>query len=185
MDWNNPDAFPGESEDEYNIRKRSESESATGLMFVVVNIFILILKVAAIFGLFFYAGFLLSQKLWGDETDKVKLLGFSLLFTYLIFSIIYFLKGTIIGLRARKRMLWLLPWTICVLLCCIAPAFIIKSLVANLFSSTERESIWCILLSWGAFVFFSLYIYGLYRFKTPTAPKILSWSYGLGLKISH
>ena len=185
MNWNDPDAYPGESEDEYIARKREESDAATGLMFVFVEGFIFILKIAAIFGMFFYAAFLLSQKLWGEETDKFKIWGFSLLFTYLIFCIIYFFKGTIIGLQAKNRKLWILPWVICVLICCIIPALIVKSFVAGMFNLTQRQSILCIGLSWGAFVLFSLYVYGIYQFKTPTTvPKILYWSYALGLKVS-
>ncbi|EEI94335.1 hypothetical protein HMPREF0765_0076 [Sphingobacterium spiritivorum ATCC 33300] len=53
-----------------------------------------------------------------------------------------------------------------------------------MFSITERESILCIGLSWGAFVLSALYIYGIYQFKTPTAPKILQWSYALGLRVA-
>lgn len=90
MNWNNPDVNLEESEDEYIVRQRGESQSATGLMFVVAEFFIFILKLVAVFGVFFYAGFLLSQKLWGEEIDKFKIWGFSLLFTYLIFCIIYF-----------------------------------------------------------------------------------------------
>lgn len=184
MDWNNPDAFPGESEEEYNARIREESKSAMGLMFVILGIFVFLLKIASIFGVFFYAGFLLSQSFWGEEADKIKIWSFSILFTYLIFCIIYFFKGTIIGLRARERKLWIFPWTVCVLICCIIPAFIVKSLISGLFSITERFGVWCIVLSWGAFILFSLYTYGLYQFKTPATPKILYWSYALGLKIS-
>lgn len=184
MNWNNPDADPGESEVEYIARKREESDATIGLMFVVVEGFIFFLKIAAIFGMFFYAGFLLSQKFWGEETDKFKIWSFSLLFTYLIFCIIYFFKGTIIGLQAKNRKLWILPWVICVLICCIIPAFIVKSFVAGMFNLTERQSILCIRLSWGAFILFSLYVYGIYQFKTPTVPKILYWSYALGLKVS-
>lgn len=184
MNWNNPDADPGESEDEYIAKKREESDSATGLLFVVVEGFIFVLKIAAIFGIFFYAGFLLSQKFWGNETDKFKICGLSLLFTYFIFCIIYFFKGTIIGLQAKNRKLWILPWVICVLICCIIPALIVKSFVAGMFNLTERQSILCIGLSWGAFILFSLYVYGIYQFKTPTVPQILYWSYALGLKVS-
>ncbi|MBN9312861.1 MAG: hypothetical protein BGO40_03110 [Chryseobacterium sp. 39-10] len=184
MSWNNPDAYPGETEQEYEIRKSGESQAATGLMSGIIKFFLFVLKIGAIFGVFFYAGFLLSQKLWGKETDNFKIWGFSILFAYFIFCIVYFLKGTIIGLRRKNRKLWILPWAICVLLCCIVPAFIIKSIVAGMFSIAERESIWCIGLSWGAFVLSALYIYGIYQFKTPTAPKILHWSYALGLKIA-
>lgn len=184
MNWNNPDAYPDESEDEYTARKNEESKSSVELMLGLCNVFIFILKVASIFGIFFYAGFLLSQKLWGEETTKSKIWEFSILFTYLIFCIIYFFKGTIIGLRAKSRKLWLLPWVLCVLLCCIAPAFIVKSFVAGMFSLKERQGILCLGFSWGAFILFSLYVYAIYKFKTPTAPKILYWSYAWGLKVS-
>lgn len=184
MNYYNPDIDPDESEQEYEARKNEESKSATGLMFGIVEVFSFVLKKAAIFGVFFYAGFLLSQKLWGEETNKFKIWGFSLLFTYLIFCIIYFFKGTIIGLRAKNLKLWILPWVICVLLCCIVPAFIVKSLVAGMFNLTERQGILCLGFSWGAFLLFSLYIYSIYQFKTAVAPKILYWSYAWGLKVS-
>lgn len=184
MNWINPDADPGESEEDYIARKRGESQSATGLLFAVVKIFILFLKISVVFGVFIYAGYLLSQKLWGEETVNFKIWGFSIIFIYFIFCIIYFFKGTIIGLRAKNRKLWILPWAICVLLCCIVPAFIVKSLVTGMFNLTEQQDILCIGLSWSAFLFSGLYIYGIYQFKTPTAPKILYWSYALGLKVS-
>lgn len=184
MNWNNPDAYPGESEEEYIARKNGESQSATGLMFVVSKVFIFALKIFAVFGVFLYTGFLLSQKFLGAEADKPKIWVFTLIITYFIFCIIYFLKGTIIGLKANNRKLWILPWAICVLICCIVPAYIVKSLVASLFNPAERQGIWSIGLSWGAFVLFLLYVYGIYQFKTPNAPKILHWSYALGLKIS-
>lgn len=184
MNYYNPDMDPGESEQEYEDRKNEESKATVGLMFGIAGIFIFTLKMAAIFGMFFYAGFLLSQKFWEDETDKFKIWGFSLLFTYLLFCIIYFLKGTVIGLRANNRKLWILPWVICVLLCCIVPAFIIKSAVAGMFNPTERQGMMCLGISWGAFILFSLYVYGIYQFKTPAAPKILYWSYAWGLKLS-
>lgn len=184
MNWNNPDAYPEESEDEYIARKSGESQSATGIMFVIVEVFIFVLKIAVIFGMFFYAGFLLSQKFLGEETSKFKILGFSLLFTYFIYCIIYFFKGTIIGLRAKNWKLWILPWIICVLLSCIIPALIIKSMITVMFNPTERQGILCIGFSWVAFILCSLYIYSIYQFKTPTVPKIFYWSYALGLKVS-
>jgi hypothetical protein len=184
MNWNAPDSYPDENEDEYITRKRGESQAATGVMFSLVNLFVLLIKVAAIFGIFFYAGFLLSQKLLGEGTDNFKIWGFSVFFTYLIFCIIYFLKGVIIGLKAKNRKLWILPWSICVLLCCIVPAFIVKTFVVSMFSLAERDGLWCIGVSWGAFILFSLYVYNVYQFKTATAPKILHWSYTLGLKTS-
>ena len=39
MNWNNPDAYPGETEEEYEIRKRGESQAATGLMSGIIKFF--------------------------------------------------------------------------------------------------------------------------------------------------
>lgn len=184
MNWNAPDSYPDETENEYEDRKRKESDSSSNLMFGIIQLLFFGLKIAAIFGVFIYAGFLLSKKIWGEETDNFKLWGLTLFFTYLIFCFIYFLKGTIIGLRAKHRKLWVLPWSICVLLCCIIPAYIVKIMVESMFSLAERDSLWYIGVSWGAFVLFALYVYNIYQFKTATAPKIFYWTYAFGLKIS-
>lgn len=184
MNWNAPDSLPDETENEYEYRKRKESESSTGVLFGIMQLLFFIVKIVAIFGVFIYLGFLLSKNILGDEADSFKLWGFSIFFTYLIFCVIYFLKGTTIGLKTKNRKLWLLPWLICVLLCCVVPAFIVKTFVVSLFSLAERDSLWCIGISWGAFILSSFYMYNIYQFKTPTAPKIFYWAYTLGLKIS-
>ncbi|GAB0157509.1 hypothetical protein CHRYSEOSP005_27870 [Chryseobacterium sp. Alg-005] len=182
MEWNNPDAYPGESEYEYELRKSKESEASTGLLFMILNFLFLIIKIAALYGIFFYAGFLISENILGDGSDKTNLIIFTILFTYLIFCIIYFLKGVNIALRAKKSKLWVLPWTICILVCCIAPALLVKSIIPELFSYNSKDSIFVIGLSWISFFLFSLYTYSLYKFNLEIVPKIFSWSYYLGIK---
>ncbi|RKT01772.1 hypothetical protein [Chryseobacterium defluvii] len=182
MAWNNPDAYPGESESEYELRKNKESESSIGLLFMILNFSFLILKIAALYGLFFYAGFLISENILGEGADKTELIIYTIIFTYFIFCIIYFLKGMNIALRAKKSKLWILPWTICIIVCCIVPAFLIKSLVPGLFSFHTRDRYYVIGLSWIAFFLFSLYTYSLYKFNLDIVPKIFSWSYYLGVK---
>lgn len=181
MNWNDPN----ETEEEYLARKDEESKSATGLMSMLFSFMFFFFKIAAVFGIFIYAGYFLSQKLLGNETETFKIWGLSLLFAYLLFCIIYFLKGIVIGLRSKNNKLWILPWIICILLCCIFPAFIIKTIVAGMFPITKRQDVWCLILSWGAFILSSFYIYGIYQFKTPSAPEVLRWSYTLGLKTSR
>ena len=184
MNYYNPDMDPGESEQEYEARKNEESKSATGLMFGIAGVFIFVLKMAAIFGMFFYAGFLLSQKLWEEETNNFKFWVFSLLFTYLLFCIIYFFKGTVIGLREKNRKLWIVPWAFCVLICCIIPAIVVKAVVSSMFDYGEQQGPFYLGLTWGAFICCSLYMYGIYQFKTHAAPRVLYWSYALGLRVS-
>lgn len=180
MNWNNPDAYLGESEEEYTARTNEEVQSSTGILFMLVTLFVFIFKIAVAFGIFIYAGYSLSQKILGEEINKFKICGFTLLFTYLIFCIIYFFKGLIIGLHSKNRKLWILPWVICIVLCCVFPAFVVKTLVIGMFDPTQRQNILCLGLSWGAFILSLVYIYGIYQFKTPPAPRILHWSYALG-----
>ncbi|RRJ89826.1 hypothetical protein EG240_10540 [Paenimyroides tangerinum] len=179
MNWSDPN----ETEEEYLARKDEEVRASMGVMSMLMGFLVLFLKIAAVFGIFIYSGYLLSQKLLKGETDQLKIWGLSLIFAYLILCIVYFLKGIIIGFRAKNNKLWILPWIICIILCCIFPAFIIKAVVAGMFHITKRQDVWCLVFSWGAFLFSSFYIYGIYQFKTPSAPKFLYWSYNLGLKL--
>lgn len=182
MSWNNPDAHPGESESEYLDRKEAESRSTGNLIGVLVNICFILLKITAVLGLFIFATYFLSEKLLGKEADKFKVWGFTLLFTYLILCIIFFLKGIVIGLRTKGNKLWILPWGICVLLCCITPAYMIKHLVLSMFPLYERKNTWSLTVGWGAFIISTLYIYSLYQFKTPNSPRIFHWIFKLGFK---
>lgn len=187
MNWNNPDAYPGESEEEYLARKAEERQhnSGSNLIYGIVSLFFFIVKTAAVLGIFIFAAYFLSEKVFGKETDSFKIFGFTLLFTYLILCIIFFLKGIVIGLRAKGNKLWILPWGVCVLLCCIIPAYIIKHLVISIFPLTERESTWSLIAGWGAFVLSVLYIYSIYQFKTPSSPRIFNWMFILGFKVGR
>ncbi len=171
-----PDAYPGESEQQYWTRIEEEQQrpdSDLGLLSILINLALFILKIAVIFGMFIYAGYILSQKILGEDINKSRIWGVTVFFTYLIFCTIYFFKGIIIGLHSKNRKLWILPWVICVVLCCVFPAFVVKAMVASMFKSTEQKDILCLGLSWGAFVLSLIYIYNIYQFKTPTAPGIL------------
>lgn len=183
-----PDAYPGESEQQYWTRIEEEQQrpdSDLGLLSILINLALFILKIAVVFGMFIYAGYILSQKILGEDINKSRIWGFTALFTYLMFCIIYFLKGLIIALYSKNRKLWILPWVICVLLCCVFPAFIVKLLVTDMFKTSQQKDILCLGFSWGAFVLSLFYIYSIYQFKTPTAPRILYWSYALGFRISR
>lgn len=182
MNSNYPDAYPGETEEEYLIRQEQESKSSVGLIFLISSALYFFLKTGVIYGLFMYAGYLLSQKMWGLETDKVKIWGVTALFAYLILSFVFFLKGAIISLRSKKSPFWMFLWIVCVLPCCVVPAFIVKTAITSMFLITDRDNPWCLGLSWGAFVIVALYVYNIYQFKTPNAPRIFYWSFALGVK---
>lgn len=165
--------------------EKESSDSASGLLFMLVKFFFFGAKIAAAFGAFIYTGYLLSQKLLGEDSSKLKIWGSTILFTYLLFCFIFFLKGIIIGLRSKNRKLWILPWVVCIFLCCIVPAFLVQSAVSIMFNPAQQQQLWYTAISWGVFLLSLFYIYGIYQFKTPNAPRVLYWSFSLGLKVSR
>lgn len=170
-----------EEEHEERKKRRQRQEAGPDSLFLLLQFVLFLLKCIAIFGLFVYAGYLLSQKVLGEEAEKFQLVCGSILFTYLIFCLIYFLKGIIIGLRSKNNILWILPWTICVLLSCVVPAWILKTLVTViLFNPIHQQENWQIGIGWGVFVLTLFYVYDIHQFKTPTAPRVLYWSFALG-----
>lgn len=178
MEWDNWE----ETEQEYENRKRAESKASTGLLSSLVQLAILLGTVLIIFGPFFYAAFLGAQKLLDTKSAEAKVWVAAALLFYFAYSLIYFFKGIIIALHTKSKW-WLVPWTICVFICCIIPAFVVKSIVGNMFLMTERTGTLYLVLSWGAFILFSIFAYKLFKFRTPVAPSIFHWSYTLGLKL--
>ncbi|WP_060873518.1 hypothetical protein [Myroides odoratus] len=173
-----------ETEEEYLNRTDTASTFGVGLLRLLGVLFVIALKFAIIFGLFVLSAYSISKKLVGQEATSFQIWGSTLLITYLLFCFIYFLKGIVIGFRLKRSMLWILPWVVCVLFCCVAPAYIVKTLVLSQFHPSNREELWSVILSWGAFVISLLYIYNMYQFKTPNAPYILRWAFYLGVKVS-
>lgn len=72
MNWHNPDAYPGESEEEYIARKNGESQSATGLMFVVGKVFIFALKILLFSECFFILDFYFHKSCWEQKPTNLK-----------------------------------------------------------------------------------------------------------------
>ncbi len=171
-----------ESDEEYEARIKAESKTATDLMFSLVRLIINLGIMAVLFGPFFYASFLAAQKLLGSPSTEAKVWMAAILLFYIMYCIIYFLKGIIIALLSRSNNWWILPWSICVLLCCVIPAFFVKVLVGSMFFATQQKDTLCQVLSWGAFVLSFLLVYEMYKFKTPSAPTLFYWSYKWGLK---
>lgn len=92
------DDYPWKSERQYRARKEAEqnedaqnAESDSGLFLMLVTFFFFFLKIAGVFGLFIYGGYLLSRKWIGEEADTFKIWALALCFTYLIFCVMFYL----------------------------------------------------------------------------------------------
>lgn len=106
--------------------------------------------------------------------------GLTIIISYLLFALIYFLKGILIGLRNNGRHSWFLLWILCVTVACGVQAAIVQAWLENVFSSRSiaNYELW----SWiGAGLVASI-IYSHYRFLINVAPRSVFWSYQFGFR---
>lgn len=88
MQSNEPDSYDSESDAEYLARKKEESNASGRLIAGLFALLLFCVKIFVIYGGFIYAGFSLSRKLLGSETDKVKILGCTVVVTYFIMIVL-------------------------------------------------------------------------------------------------
>ena len=69
------------------------------------------------------------------SNDLLITSGLTILICYLLFALIYFLKGLLIGLRNSGRNSWLVLWVLCVVLTCGSQAVLVQSWLENTFAS--------------------------------------------------
>jgi hypothetical protein len=106
--------------------------------------------------------------------------GLTILICYLLFALIYFLKGLLIGLRNSGRNSWFVLWMLCVVLTCGAQAVLAQAQLENIFSSRSiaNYELW----SWLGAALVGLIIYSHYQFLTNVAPRSVFWSYQFGFR---
>ena len=107
--------------------------------------------------------------------------GLTITISYLLFALIYFLKGILIGLRNSGRHSWFLLWILCVTLACGVQAVLVQAWLENVFSgrTIANYELW----SWIGAGLIGLIIYSHYRFLTNVAPRSVFWSYQFGFQI--
>ncbi len=178
------DAEPGESEEQYHQRKRAESEAAVGLLMSLARLAYMSIRFGIIYCFFLYAAYQLVIFLWSREIGSWKIAGLTLVFTYLMLCIIYLLKGIMLGLRANKKGWWKVLWVLCVIITCVFPAVLAKTLVLSLFSFHNKQLVSVQLLAWAVGIFAGFYVYNIYQFLTPVVPRIFYWSFVSGVRLT-
>ena len=118
--------------------------------------------------------------LYSDEMFiKIPL---TLVFAYLGFGLIYFLKGMLISLRAAKKRWWILVWTVCVITTCGFQFFFVQYNLEEFLGNRNvaHYTIW----SWLGATLVAILIYGHYRFLTNIAPGSVFPFFNAGFKLS-
>ena len=116
------------------------------------------------------------------SNDLFIMCGLTVTISYLLFALIYFLKGVLIGLRNSGRHSWFLLWILCVTVACGTQAVLVQTWLESIFSnrSIANYELW----SWIGAGLVALIIYSHYRFLTNIAPRSVFWSYQFGFRRS-
>jgi hypothetical protein len=103
------------------------------------SLFFWVIKTAAIYGPFLYAGYLIANKL---ALENKWYFVFALItIAYLLVCFIYWLKGMLIALRQKGNELWLVLFAVCVIISCVLPALFIKAMVETTFFHLSEDTL--------------------------------------------
>ncbi len=132
----------------------------------------------------FMAVVVLQYGLGMKESPSLFLL-FTAGFSYLIYCLVFFLKGLMLALKSNGRTFWVLLYVLCIGITCILPFFFVYQLFSS-FSvknpQSEQE-----LMIWGLAVggVVAYLAYQKYKFLTDIAPRSVFWAYNAGFKVGR
>lgn len=115
--------------------------------------------------------------------DKALLL---IVFTYLLYCLIYFFKGMIIALRTNRIFWWAVIWVVCMILTCGLQIIVTKFALEEILTPRDRPpysehyELW----SWLGGIVMGGIIYKIYDFLADGAPRISAWAYRLGIRFA-
>jgi hypothetical protein len=100
--------------------------------------------------------------------------------SYLVFALIYFAKGMIIGLKESKKN-WFVVWIFTVLSTCAVQSFLSHQYITSYLGTSGAAT----LTGWAGAALVGLLMYNYYKFLTNVSPKIVYWSYSLGYRAAN
>ncbi len=103
---------------------------------------------------------------------------------YLLFCLLYVLKGSMIMLRNQHKCQWRVLMACCLPVTLILPTLIVQLSVYALFSSIAGSGPVVFIMSWISAVIPGYLIYRKYNLKTDSAPHLVFWAYTLGGKLA-
>ena len=122
-------------------------------------------------------GFLITVKILDRNASALLWIGIIVLFAYILFQLIYFIKGMIIALFSRNNLLWIPIFLACVGYTCVLPAWFVFEPIHSTVAKLHGNNLIAILLDTA----FGFFIYLKYQFLSPSAPKAAFPFYSAGL----
>ena len=148
------------------------------ILFSFVIVFKMILKIIVYSPLLFLS-YLITKQILTAQTDKIIWLALILIFSFILYAVIYFFKGVLIALKFNHKSFWILLFICLIAITCIVPVWIIfnplQSFINN-YTSTNQQ-----LLTWIFALAFGVYVYSRYHFLTNIAPNAAYPYYQMGI----
>jgi hypothetical protein len=103
-----------------------------------------------------------------------------LLFSYLVYLGVFFLKGVSLALKARGNIIWLFLFMVCVAFTCLLSPWLVAGPLSRAFLRWHLSS-W---LVWVLTFWFGYLIYNRYKFHVPSAPVMARFAYQFGFNLA-
>ncbi|AWO02091.1 hypothetical protein DLD77_10485 [Chitinophaga alhagiae] len=128
--------------------------------------------------------FIIVSSIMKKEVSSLLGLAVIILVSFILYLLVYFVKGILICLKSNNKLLWILPFIICVSFTCILPVYIVLDPVGRLVQSSSRSGTSYDILKWIFSLAFGVYVYFRYDFLTNIAPSVAFPAYQAGISIT-
>ncbi|HYF68624.1 MAG TPA: hypothetical protein VD884_10830 [Ohtaekwangia sp.] len=148
---------------------QARASRSIGLVGFLFRLFLSIVWGAFVYVPLLMLGYWIASKMSHLYSNEMFIkIPLTLLFAYLGFGLIYFLKGVLISLRAARKGRWILIWVVCVAATCGFQFFFVQYNLEEFLRNRNvaNFTMW----SWLGSIVVSILIYGHYKFLTNIAP---------------
>lgn len=128
--------------------------------------------------------FIIVSSIMKKEVTSLLGLAVIILVSFVLYLLVYFTKGILICLKSNNKLLWILPFIICVSFTCILPVYIVLDPVGYLVQSSSHSATPNSIFKWIFSLAFGVYVYFRYDFLTNIAPSIAFPAYQAGIDVT-
>lgn len=142
-----------------------------------------LLKVLVYFPLILTSYIIVSSMM---KKEVTSLLGLAvvILVSFILYLLVYFLKGMLICLKSNHKLLWILLFIICVVFTCVLPVYLVLDPIGSLVKSSTHSGNPNSAFKWIFSLAFGVYVYFRYDFLTNKAPSIAFPAYQAGIDVT-
>ena len=161
---------------------QARASRSTGLVGFLFRLFLSIVWGAFVYLPLLMLGYWIASNMSSLYSNEMLIkIPLTLLFAYVGFGLIYFLKGILISVRSSKKSWWLLIWVLCVVATCGFQFFFVQYNLEEFLS--KRDVVHYTTWSWLGATLVAIVIYGHYKFLTNIAPGSVFPFFNAGFKM--